>query len=314
MLATATTTTTDLAPEFVQRAQHLCSVFRAGHGPTTSSTKQKREISLVMKDVVSLFTDVLGSGRNNSHFERVCMLLALETWSEESLHHLCKQLVSLGLSRDNTSMFARMSILPRVFLLKRSASRTLVNVMMDLSKSQPQSVVDGVMIPSLLHGGEKECTAASVELVSRVAKSLPTEQVTRFIGVLLAGEATSQGGSGGGRRVSISEQSLVLFKSLLSLKKLNLPPAPHVEELIGWFERCLQSNENVMSKSMKLASAVHVLITKHLKKRNGGGAGGGGGSSSIGGIHDHVGRVESLVTKLNTFMTKSSLAALNRLK
>jgi hypothetical protein len=62
---------------------------------------------------------------------------------------------------------------------------------------------------------------------------------------------------------------------------------------------------------------VHVLITKHLKKRNdggGGGGGGGGGSSSIGGIHDHVGRVESLVTKLNTFMTKSSLAALNRLK
>ena len=186
--------------------------------------------------------------------------------------------------------------------------------MMDLSKSQPQSVVDGVMIPSLLHGGDKECTAASVELVSRVAKSLPTEQVTRFIGVLLAGEG---GGSGGGTRVSISEQSLVLFKSLLSLKKLNLPTAPHVEELIGWFERCLQSNENVMSKSMKLASAVHVLITKHLKKRNdggGGGGGGGGGSSSIGGIHDHVGRVESLVTKLNTFMTKSSLAALNRLK
>ena len=298
---TTTNTTTDnqqLSPELTQRAQHLNTVFRTKNGETMT-TKQKREIASVMKEVVTLYSDVIvgrgTSGRHTSrHFDQVCDILGLEKWSEESIHGLCTQLVVLGLSHDNTLTFVRRSLLPRVVALDRPASRTLVNMTIELAVTQPRAVVDGILLPSLLRGNGQPCNKATVELVSRVAKSLSTEYVTKMIGRLV-GVSASHHESNVEMTITPSDSTLTLFKTLLSIKRLSLPPSPHVDLLIQWFDACLMSDPTTMSKSIKLASAIHAMIKTHATK-------------------DHVGRIEPLVGRMTGMMTKTCATALRKIK
>ena len=281
-----------------------------------------------MKDVIALFTDVIGSGGPDNYFDKVCQWLALDAWTEESVQDLCKQLVALGLSQDNTFVLARRALLPRVLLLKRPASRTMVNMTVELITSQPKAIVDSTLLPALL---DQACSSSSVELVSRVAKNLSKDDIVRFVGLLVGGDGTGGGGggggggSGGGSSSSVSSSSsndstntillpsdstLGLLKTLLSIKGVVLTSPPVLHRLIEWFDGCLLSNPTKYSTSMKLASVVHAFITKQLSKQK------TKGSSPQRQQHQHdcIARAERLVSKLNTFMTKSSLVALNKLK
>ena len=326
-----------LPPDFLQRAEHLSSVFRTKHGET-ASTKQKREIATVMKDVIVLYSDVIAgrssvsnsnSHSNNhnttGHFAKICDVLGLPVWAEESLHILCKNLVTLGLSQDNTLIFAKLGLLPRIIILTRPASRTLVNMTIELSASQPKAVIDGILLPSLLrHDGAAPCSKATVELVSRVAKSLSVAHVSNIIQQLINGNVATggvrngvnngnngnngnggNGGNGGNNgnatamaTLTPSDSSLTLLKTLLSIKNLSLlgtnGSTDTIDQLINWFEHCLISNVETMSKSIKFAGAVHAMIKIHAAK-------------------EHVGRIEQIVGKMTGMMTKTCVTALKKL-
>lgn len=294
-----------LLPEFDQRAQHLCSVFRSKSGEA-KSTKQKREIALIMEDVVSLFTDVIGRGGKYNYFDQVCEKLVLDAWSEESVHDLFKQLSALGLCQENTYILAKRALLPRVLALKRPASRTMVNMTVELLSSQPMAIIDSTLVPVLF---ERESSSSSVELVSRVAKNLSVDHVVHFVGLLV--DTGGSGGGGGGNTTKqkknvlpSSDSALGLLKTMMSVKGATLSEPRVFIQLTEWLNGCLVSNPTKYSKSMKLASVVHVFVTKQLSKQG----------REVHVQHDCVTRIEQLVLKLNTFMTKSTLAALGKLK
>jgi hypothetical protein len=305
--------------EFNQRAHHLCSVFRSKSGET-KSTKQKREIALIMKDVLSLFAGVIGSGGQHNYFDNVCKKLALDTWSEESIHDLFKQLSALGLSQENTYILAKHALLPRVLALKRPASRTLVNMAVELLSLQPKAIINSTLVPVLF---EKGCSSSSVELVSRVAKNLSVDHVVHFVGLLVDANNSNisgdiggggGGGSGGGGNstkqnhnvLPTSDSILGLLKTMLSVKGVLLSEPRVFSQLTEWLNSCLLSNPKKYAKSMKLASVVHVFVTKQLSQQS--------QEVKTQQYHDCIARIEELVLKLNTFMTKSTLTALGKLK
>ena len=98
----------------------------------------------------------------------------------------------------------------------------------------------------------------------------------------------------GGSSLQVSDAVLGLIKTLISIPGVVLSPS-HVGFLTSWFERC-RNDASAGMKPAKLASTVHTMIAKHST-----------------GVAPHKARLEQLVVGLNTFMTKASVALLNKL-
>jgi hypothetical protein len=240
------------------------------------------------------------SDSNSNGVQQFCEEIAIRLWEDTTLHAFCHGLVATGLSHENSCLFGTYALLPRLQALSRPASRDLVNATIEVASAHPRAMVRSILLPALSGAPPAAC----VELVSRVAKTLSADMVSVLLSQLVGQDmsnntsnGTSGGSSGsgsGGRVLHASDHTFGLMKVLLLKKGISLS-SENVLNLIVWFEQHAESNV----KNVKFGSAVHTLITRH------------GGNPAIMRLLD---RLERLLQRLESFMKKSSLAAVGKLR
>ena len=118
--------------------------------------------------------------------------------------------------------------------------------------------------------------------------------ISRLMGKDMANTSNTSGRGSATQTLLASDNTFGLIKSLL-LKKGIILSSENVLGLTAWFEE--HAEENL--KNVKFASAVHTLITRH------------GSNPALCRILE---RLERLLQRLQSFMKKSSLAAIRKLR
>ena len=136
----------------------------------------------------------------------------------KTLSAFCHELLGTGLSHENSCAFGTYVLLPRFRALARPASRDIVNAAIEIASAQPSAAVDAILFPAL----RGTPSAACVELVSRVAKTLNADMVSilisRLMGKDMANTSNTSGRGSATQTLLASDNTFGLIKSLL-LKK-----------------------------------------------------------------------------------------------
>lgn len=307
-LVTATSSTEPLSTEFAQKARAICQKVVGKTSATSSNVDRKcllrsaKAKASTLKLTEGLLLDAMKS-TNNSQFTELCRVLGLSCWSEDLMLSLTKILFNNNLNSDKARTYLQVGYLGTLRRLKRPASRSSMNALTIACKAQPLSVVHALVLPLLLHGGDTgqqhpEITSPHAELVVRLAKLLADFSIVELLNHLLGVDDTaSDNTSTKGRMLAPCVPAFVLLKGVLACPNLNLSNAL-ISKLIRWFN--LASGLEKFQKTLQLSGAMHTFIMKH--------------QNTLRGVPQMVASLEVAVTRMKTFVAKSSLSALKRLR
>ncbi|KAG5178538.1 hypothetical protein JKP88DRAFT_151488, partial [Tribonema minus] len=219
---------------------------------------------------------------------------------------VCTKAVTPALGLRACTEFVRGALLPRAAALSAPAPRTLVSGVTAAAKQRPQAVVEGLLVP-LLHGdaaagdgsaaaagdsgagvgdsssgGRMAPGSAQCELLLRTARSaLPPHAAAPLVAAACD------------PRCAWNDGTVALVTSLLGMKLVLDDSA--VAALAGRIEAEAERAEQC--KSLKFATLLHTLVLKYGPQAG-----------------PHAAVLRTAAEKNTTFMKKSALSALQRLK
>ena len=257
-----------------------------------------REALTLMGQVITR-TVVLSGKPSDNIVKEFCKEVGIDLWEDTTLHAFCHGLVANGISHENSCTFGKSALLPRFQGLTRPATRDLVNAAIEIAAVQPRAVVMAVLVPAL--GAEP--SGACVELSLRVAKTLSADIILFMLSQLMANTSTGlkekrddakRNETPGSIALQASDNTFGLLKSLLLKKDLVLS-SECIINLTEWFHM----HTDNFAQNVKFASAIHTMLTRHKANPS---------------LIKRIDRFEQIVRGLDSFVKKSSLAAIRKIR
>ena len=272
---------------------------RVNCGKVSRSDGSADDISKVMRDIAQILQEAAGKNISVKHMKDLCILFQKQ-FAENDLN-VFSLFVALGdkVGGSNYDIIVQMVLYPRILSLKRTASRSLMNCIKEITKIRPRSLILGVMIPLLsVHRTENDdlpkhliTRSPQLELLTRMIKFMDSSNSLYLFSSCLSK-------SGGRDILPWNEFTFPLIKVLLSRplsfvsSHENGTGAAACKILIDRMENYSQE----FSTSLKFASIVNIFITKQKD------------AAKI-----HKASLERTLLNTKTFLSKSSLKLLEKL-
>jgi hypothetical protein len=225
---------------------------------------------------------VLLSFTDGASMRAACDAIDADGFTDEAILCACQAAAQPDVSGRAAACFIGAALRPRLAALTQPASRTLFAALLALMRAHARALLDELLLPTMwLHSGE--LSPGQVEVLSRLLKELPEN--------LLAGALTAFLGGEAGVPTAWSEAQVALMQAALA-RRPTLDAA-----CVGDFLMHADANVDALRKSLKFSSLVSTFVKTH-------------GSM----LRPHLPAVRRVAERLDTFMRKSTLAAIAKLE
>lgn len=211
-----------------------------------------------------------------------CEAVGFSELADEAMLCACVAASKPDVSGRAAAAFVAAVLQPRLTSLSEQASRSLFSALLALQPTHAKVLLDELIMPTLWHTGGA-LSAGQAEVLTRLLKELPEALLLRALHAFLDGHQ--------GEPQAWSESQVALLQALLARK----PPldAPATAELLV---QC-DANVDALRKSLKFANLVSTIVRMHAAA-----------------VRPHLSSVRRVAERLDTFMRKSILQALQKLE
>ena len=211
-----------------------------------------------------------------------CDVVGFNDLPDDGVLCACQAASKPDVSGRAAAAFIGAALRPRLGALSDQASRTLFSAMTAMLQQHARPLLDELVVPTLWHRGGA-LSAGQAEVLARLLRELPEALLGRALSSFLKGE--------GGQPGSWSEAQVSLLQAALG-RKPQLDPACIAELVVQ-----ADANVDALRKSLKFANLVSTLVRFHGPL-----------------LRSHLPSVRRVAERLDTFMRKSILQALDKLE